>query len=282
MTPAPRNPPEHRPGDAPAPPRLSPRARPAILPGAARPDGPSRDALLRALRDARWAPGFRCAKSDPASGALTFLGDLLVAGAPRPLVLKRLPFRRGLLHALARPLGDSRAWKHSLGAARLRRAGILTGSPLLLLRDPGPPGAHWLVLERLPGEDLARTLASRALAVRDEHDLARRAGALVRTLCAHALFNRDHKLSNIIRAPGGELGLIDTIAIRPRSPRAAERMLAAMLFEGAGARVLPRRTLLMRCLLAAAPGEGAHALWRRLADRLARAGDTTPRVDPLA
>jgi hypothetical protein len=57
-------------------------------------------------------------------------------------------------------------------------------------------------------------------------------------------------------------------------------MLLAMCKELAGIGALPRKTQLLRCLTAAS--DDARGDWAAIELAMRRAGDTTPRVDPLA
>jgi len=136
------------------------------------------------------------------------------------------------------------------------------------------------VLLAAPGTDLVATLHASGLPPREESALADAAGSLVRDIDRAGLFNRDHKLSNVVRRPDGSLAVIDTVAIAPRRADGRIRMLEAMLREAAGTGLLPRRALRARCVIAAMGGESWRGAWRELQTRLLAAGDTPPRVDP--
>jgi len=271
------------------PPRLPIAARPVRLPARLLVHDDESARVLSALRHGRWVGEGRYAKVD--GGAYTYLGDLALDNdSIAPIVLKQFPPRAGLLGRLRSFLPESRALKQIRGAALLRRGGEDFGKPVCFARAAAPDGrVHWLALRRVPGEDCIHALARVGeRSVYDQHFIAEQLGLLVRNLRAAGLFNRDLKLSNIVLRPDKQLAMIDTVGVRraSRSERLRRRMLRAMLFEAAGTGLLPRRTLLMRCLLVAhdcpaLPSARAHRAWRRLAAELSKAGDTTPRVSPL-
>ena len=209
------------------------------------------------------------------------MGDLRTASGMVGLVIKGRS-RWGLDAAGLIP--DRHAIKQAVGAARLRSIGVATSEPIALLDVRSNAGGRerWLVLRALRGETLAHVLAKCERSFGEDAELARRVGALVRTLCNAGLFNRDHKASNLIVSPAGEIGVVDTVAIKHRRPSAPlrRRMLLAMCKELAGIGALSRRAQLMRCLRSAS--DEAHADWRSIAVTLRRAGDTTPSVDPLS
>jgi hypothetical protein len=122
------------------------------------------------------------------------------------------------------------------------------------------------------------------MSVREEHALARSVGEFVRTINEAGLYNHDHKLSNIIRCEDGEFGIIDTVAISGAACIAEPSfMLLTMLKEAQGVGLLPRRTLLMRCLQFGVGGEDPLSEeWRFIEQSLENAGDTTPKVSPLS
>lgn len=239
----------------------------------------------RLLRDALgaglWTSGapVRWAKREGAS--YTFLGELATARGPRRVVVKRIQQAGGLVGALRRAAGRTKALRQAHGAAMLARIGVRTSPPLLVLRGE-EDGRHfeWLVLSELAGTDLLRALAQGMEADR-LRTVAQRAGELVATISAAGLQNRDHKLSNQILGPDGAIGVIDTVGVRPGGGGAAiERMLVAMLREARGAGVLPDARAMARCVRAAT-GPGWRAVLRRLVALEVRLGDTTPRVSPL-
>ncbi len=234
--------------------------------------------LPRLLAEGAWACG-EWLKREGAGGA--WMGALNVGGAQRLLVVKQSARPGGLVGAARDVLAPSRAMRQVRGAALLEQAGVRTGRPALLLREARKGAAiEWLVLDWLPGEDLIEALGRRERSTSWEHALAARAGELARRLSEAGIFNRDHKCSNLIVGPDDEIGVVDTVGVRRSRRRdGLERMLASMLFEAAGTGLLPRRAILMRCARSAC-GDGAKEMWRRLSERLARAGDTTPAVDP--
>ncbi|MEC9373235.1 MAG: hypothetical protein VYC34_05295 [Planctomycetota bacterium] len=261
-----------------APPRIPDAARIVPIPTAAPP--PQSQTLRDALIAASWTAPPRCAKRD--GDAATWLGDLVLQSASLPVVLKRIPLRRGAAGFIQRLLRRTRAERQSRGAALLTRANIPCSRPILLLRTPSH---DHLLCERIPGPDALHTLHpdSPTRPVAEQHAIAARNGKSVRALADAGLVNRDHKLSNIILCAGADIALVDTVAITPSRHRdnAIHRMLAAMLFESVGVELLPRRALRMRTLTAAVGRDGARAEWRRLAETLRAAGDTTPKINPL-
>lgn len=233
-------------------------------------------ALVGALLDAicagdRWSEGSRFVKRD--ADRWVWMGELGTSSGTHALVIKGRP------RTMTDVLRDRHAIKQSIGAERLRAAGIPTSPPLAIVdvRAHGGNRERWLVLAALPGESLAQVCKRGG----DTPQLAREVGELVRTIGNHGLFNRDHKASNLIVTPEGGVGVIDTVAIRKASgaePR--RRMLLAMCKELRGISAMPRRTQLMRCLLAAS--DDWREDWRAVGAMLQAAGDTTPRVDPTA
>ena len=233
--------------------------------------------ILEALRADDWAPGSRFVKRD--GGRWVWLGDLEIASGVVGLVIK------GRARSGIGPAADRRAIKQAIGARRLGRAGVLTSEPIALLDVRLETGGRerWFVLRALQGQTLAQAVACGGERPQEEDaELARRSGALVRTLCQAGLFNRDHKASNLIVTPSGEIGVVDTVAIRrrPVGALARRRMLLAMCKELSGIGVLPGLTQMMRCVLSAS--DDAHGDWRWIAQALRDAGDTTPRVDPFS
>lgn len=211
------------------------------------------------------------------SGKWVWLGDLRVADGEIGLVIKCRPRPR-----LAW-LPDRHAIRQAIGAARLVRINVPTSEPIALIDVDTEDGERqrWLVLRAIPGESLARVIARGGMTFDAESDLARRAGALVRTLCDAGLFNRDHKASNLIVSASGELGIVDTVAIRRRRPgeRSRRRMLLAMCKELSGIGAMPSKAMLLRCLRSAS--DDVRADWRAIGAMRRAAGDTTPLVDPL-
>lgn len=236
-----------------------------------------RDAgVVDAIVAGRWAAPPRLVKSE--GKARTWLGDLHAGGDTLCVVVKRIPERRGLKRALHRCLSISPAFRQWRGAKLLEAGNVPTSRPLALLRGGG---FEWLVLEAVDGEDALRrmhAMRERGAVIRDEHALADALGALVATMDRAGLGNRDHKLSNLIVGPLGDLAVIDTVGVM-RGGGDQERMLFAMAAEARGVGLLPRRALLMRVLRAA--GVPRRITWRAIERAIAQAGDTTPRVNPL-
>lgn len=266
------------------PPRAPDEARPIRTPGFRARDPEALAPTLAALRAGAWAEPPRLAKRE--GRRATWVGALRTDAGDVPAALKQLPHRRGLRGALSRAARLTKGERQCDGAARLLRAGVRAATPIALLRGRLPDGrpCDWLVLERLPGEDVIRLLKEGSLGVREAHDVARRVGLLARAIADAGLVNRDCKLSNLVRMPDGEMGVVDTDGVEARLGAAAHyralpEMLLSMLREAKGTGLMPRRTLLMRALKAAC-GEDAREWWERLAGALAAAGDTTPRVDP--
>jgi hypothetical protein len=112
--------------------------------------------------------------------------------------------------------------------------------------------------------------------------LAERVGAIVATIARAGLTNRDHKLSNQVLLADGDIGLVDTVDVRPGGGApGVEKMLLAMLREARGVGALPGGRTLARCVRAAC-AERWKAAFRRLESIELRLGDTKPEVDPLA
>lgn len=234
-------------------------------------------------------------------------------GLPREIVLKAWEVRPGLarLKSMAR---SSRAWRHWRGASRLLWAGISTARPLALLTERGSRGevVEWLAMDWLPGRTLLAAVAEiDALSPRRRIGVARAVGSQLAAMDAAALFNRDHKPSNLIVTwpedvkPNGPLAsfataadepvisIIDAVAIqRSRDGwRSARRMLASLIIEPTGCGVTISPSTRSRVLSAYIRAQGdlprearrraLRAGWASV-DALVKAhGDPTPRVNPL-
>jgi tRNA A-37 threonylcarbamoyl transferase component Bud32 len=205
----------------------------------------------------------------------------------------------GAIDRLKQALGASRADRHWRGAAALSMKRIQTARVLAMGRmtiDSRP--ADVLVMEFIEGPTLLKMLAGgNDLGTRAQHVIARAVGRQVGVMVEAGMYNRDHKPSNILmrttRAGDAEPVVIDCVAIRygpwASSRRGAVRMLASLVIEPTGCGCPPRRTLMLRVLLAAiASGSTSpsckadvRALWRAVADRVNRHGDTKPLVNPL-
>lgn len=233
---------------------------------------------LEALRRGSWLGEGRYAKVE--NDDFTYLGELEYDGRTLLAALKQIVAKPGLLGALRALSPRRRARRQWRGAERIESLGIPTGAPVLLATGRlGRRRCDWLVLRHVPGTDLLNHLALEDLSVAEEHDAARRVGKLVATIDGYGWFNRDTKLSNLIRLPTGEIAAIDTVDIQ-RRPGRRVRMLRAMLAEAMGHDVLPRRTILMRALKEAV--EEPREAWRELERFARRRGDRTrPRVNVL-
>ena len=229
--------------------------------------------VLAALQAGAWVGAGWRAKWD--GGNFTFLGGLDVDDRRLDVSLKQLMPRPGPLGALRFCSPRRRSVRQWRGARRLHAIGVPAGRPILLARGRvGAAPCDWLLLESIPGSDLLRHLQRDDLSVREQHAAARGAGRIVSRIDSFGWFNRDTKLSNLIRTPEGEIVLVDTVDIQ-RRPGKRERMLRAMLYEAMGHDLLPRRSLQMRCLCEAV--EEPKNAWRALEREAARQRDHTPR-----
>lgn len=242
--------------------------------------------VFEALRAGRWTAGGRYAKAE--GDDFIYVGRLELAGGARDeggrdahpaihVALKQIVARPGRIGSLRARSPRRRARRQWSGAERLESLGIPTASPLLLATGQiAGRRCDWLLLRAVPGMDLLRHLDQRDLGVADEHDAARRVGRLVARIDSYGWFDRDTKLSNLIRAHDGVIVAIDTVDIQ-RRPGKRVRMLRAMLVEAIGHDLLPRRTLMMRCLCEAV--EEPKAAWRELEHYAKRPVDHTPKTD---
>lgn len=195
------------------------------------------------------------------------LGQLRIDDEVCNVALKQIVARPGLMGELRSRSPRRRARRQYRGAEQVLALGIPTGAPILLAtgRLKGRR-CDWLLLRRVPGKDVLRHLADNDLTTKEQHETARRVGEFVSIIDSYGWFDRDSKLSNLIRLPTGEIAPVDTVDIQ-RRPGRRTRMLSAMLAEAMGSDLLPRRTLIMRCLLAAV--EEPKDTWRAL-ERFAR------------
>ncbi|TVQ33843.1 MAG: hypothetical protein EA376_00995 [Phycisphaeraceae bacterium] len=239
---------------------------------------------LASLLSPQWLDSAEILKQDDRDAVLA--GEF--NGRPAILKIHRLS---GAGDAAARLLGGTRLQREWKGYLALRNAGLPCAEPIALLRARSAHGSaiEALATYRLPGETLLRHAARAATTPRDEHELSTELGVLTARIALAGLHNRDHKPSNIIidaGAPAGKrLTLIDAAGVRRRRPRGDERMLANLTIEFLGARALPRRALLMRCLRACETEPGADhdhkERWRRISEAIRNHGDPTPKIDPL-
>ena len=232
---------------------------------------------LSALRGGAWDDEGRFVKSE--NDDFTYLGLLTIAGVATPVALKQFVARPGFLGALRSAGPRRRARRQWRGAEQLQRLGVPTSPPILLAtgRFQGRV-CDWLLLRHVPGEDLLHHLHRGELSVREEHDAARKTGDLVASIDSVGWFNRDSKLSNLIRTPEGVITAIDTVDIQ-RRPGRRVRMLRAMLSEAMGSELTPRRALMMRCLKEAV--EDPKGAWRELEKYAATSRDLTPKTSVL-
>ncbi len=246
--------------------------------------------LCQALRAGAWRE-MRLIKSENGRGFRqraaqeTWIGTLNLRAEDESMkiVLKRTPAPSGLAKLARLIAGGSRAQRQWRGAELIEKAGVATSTPLALLRGrtgDGPGMGEWLALEFLSGDAVIDLLNRGGLSQQAERALAERLGALVRTLVTAGVFNRDHKLSNLVRRPDGAIGVIDTVGVRKTRDqrRACARMLAAMVYESHGLGLLPRRALLARCARSAT--EDWKQAWREVERLFARHGETRPTTDP--
>lgn len=268
--------------------------------------GQRRDDWSAALADGAWARRAEVLKADDAGRAWVRAASLMVGGSRREVVIKARHLEAPL-DRLKTHLGNGRGRRHVRGAALLSRFGIPTAAPLALLRAAiDGPEHEVLVLERLRGPTLLELMRdSRALELPLAHEraLADAVGAQIARFSRSRLRNRDHKPSNILvprlDEHGAELAVVDCVAISRRVfPTTIARMLASLVIEPLGCGVAPRRSLLLRALLAFVDGalepysagatlderdrrRIAWSVWRNVAAIVARHGDPRPRHNPL-
>lgn len=238
--------------------------------------------LADELGSAAWLAGATVVKSDERSSVLA--GD--VAG--RAVIVKTV-VTSPLRSRAPAGLGRTKLARQWSGAEALIERGLPTVEPVLMWAGRSTQGRHaeTLVLERVAGPTLLRAIAQGQTSVHAQHALARAAGDLTARLAVAGLFNRDHKPSNVIAGPEG-LVLIDTAGITALGARRPERMLFNLIVEFVGTHTLPRRTILLRALVAyldrmgeSRPG-AVRAAWTEVERLLAEHPDPTPKDDPLA
>ncbi len=233
--------------------------------------------FLEALQHGAWnGEGFWAKVED---GDFTYLGGIHTHSGEYEIVLKRFAHRRGLFGRLRALMHGTQARKQTEGARLVWDLGVRTSTPLLLFRG-GEEGRRydWLAMLKLPGKDLLHHLADDDLSVREQHDVARRVGRLIRLLHEQGVTNRDSKLSNLIRTPEGEIGVVDTVGVQERASDPI-RMLRDMMYEATGTKLLPRRAILYRCLSEAV--DNPKSAWRELRQLHQRGGDRTPKINPI-
>ena len=243
------------------------------------------------------AAGVQVLKAEGGNRVLALPGEKGSAG----LVVKRWELRT-LGARVKSTLKRSRAWRHWKGADRLTKAGVRTAACYAIARSTANDGTalEWLVMDRVPGKTLLRHMAEGDLTVRQEHGLARAAGALVRSLSSKGYHNRDGKPSNLIvswpAADQPTITVIDCVAIRQQSSFGGEhlRALANLYIEPLGCKCAPRRTLIARALRAFGEptsqlvGRGGtwpavrRELWSGISGVIKAHGDPVPKVDPLS
>lgn len=189
-------------------------------------------------------------------------------------------------------LGRSRAFRQWDGAQLLARARIPTAEPLLLAFS-SPPACEWLVLRAIEGPTVLEALAQRPSPDRLDR-LATALGTQIWSMThpsgeSPAVFNRDHKPSNLILDPVGDdtPTIVDTVGVRllgrSRPDVAAARMVASLIFEPTGVGYPPSQPFVSRLVGAAAGNDPRRAAaLARLTSALVRAhGDPTPKINPL-
>ncbi len=216
--------------------------------------------LLDALQRGEWVGDGRYAKI--AGEDFVYLGELEVDGEHVAVALKQIVAPKGLAGVIDAIRSNRRSVRQWVGAERLAALDVPTALPILLASGSrGGARCDWLLLEQLTGDTLLDHLHKNDLSFKEERNAAQQVGSLVARIDSFGWFNRDCKLSNLIRQPDGIIAVIDTVGIQ-RRPGKRERMLSAMLAEAVGHGVLPRRTLLMRCLINAV--EDPRDAWRTL------------------
>lgn len=234
-------------------------------------------------------------------------GALVGAGRWRSLeVIVKWWSSASPLARLRAGLGMGKAEAHAAGAGLLLRAGIPTAKVLSITNHVSPARGQVLIMERLPGKSLLQHLADRDLTVRQEHAVARAAGALIDALSNAHLNNRDGKPSNIIVTQVSDeratLAFIDTAGVRRMRffPSPGNVMRKNLAVEAIGCGVLPRRALLMRVICWSGPHPspdeveefgfeharsewvmGRRADWEAIAQFIRDHGDPRPKVNPL-
>ncbi|MCA9293760.1 MAG: hypothetical protein KDA20_08100 [Phycisphaerales bacterium] len=198
----------------------------------------------------------------------------------RAIVVKCMALR-GFRRRVQSMLGRSRLARQWRGSALLGRAGIATAKCRVLFRAGG---TETLVLDWVDGPTVAELAVRGGVSLREEHAIAGAIGGQVAAIAKAGLFNRDHKASNlVVRGLGSDacvVVLIDTVGIRA-GLTAVDLMLAKTAIELIGIGALPRRALLFRAIKAAEPRHTKTA-WRAIAQVIARHGDPTPKVNPVA
>lgn len=275
--------------------------------------GESAAAWRGALESSAWAAGARVLKREPGGGA----GESWVARAElagRSCVVKVQPVG-GLWGRLRLALGRTRLSRQWAGAQRLAGMGVPTPAPLVRATARCAVPVEVLVTEYLPGRTLLEALAGPEMGLMPERALAEAAGALVASLAAGGVLNRDLKPSNVLVVADGAgqgadrrevLAVLDPVGVRRLGATelllGPARMLASLLIEPTGCGVAPRRTIRRRVLagyLRARWHEGdasgggpepdrewerasARAIWAMVDQIVTRHGDARPRVSPLA
>lgn len=251
-------------------------------------------ALAGALSDALWVSRAEILKQDERSSVLA--GD----SAEGPIVVKSLVLDRAR-DGISRLFGMTRLMRQWRGAERLAALGFHVATPMALWRGLDDRGrcVESFAMRRLEGRTLLQHLAARDLPAGAEEAAAMQAGSDIAMIARSGLLNRDHKPSNLLLlprtyAPNGEWGacriaILDTVGVRRErsAVRAADRMLFSLIVECLGTGVAPRVRTKAAALRAARLGLGlprsaSRALRQSIEGRLARHGDPTPKVNPLA
>lgn len=211
------------------------------------------------------------------------------------LKLQPLPSVWMRLKALIR---QTKAWRQWRGADLASSRGVAVARCLVVLRTAG---IELLVLEHVDGPTLLEWIAPGNATISQERGIAAALAAqfalFYREPSANAIYNGDHKPSNlVVTGPPGRpvLVLLDSVAIREVGPdlQTMEDMLFALYIEPLGVGCPPRKSLCMRVLRSVYAVVGAPAddqawrtwrgdIWQRVARRVRDHGDPTPEDNPL-
>ena len=246
------------------------------------------DRIVKALAKPEWAAGALVVKATERTSV--YRGRAM----GRELVVKCHRLRRWK-DTPSRVAGRTRLARQWHGAAQLILANIPTAEPLVYWRGRDEEGkrVEALALAWIDAPTLLHVVArppQGSLSVRAEHGLARAVGAMTAALVRAGLINRDHKPSNVLalrdenEPTRWKLVLVDTVGVRALKGRDPDGMLANLYYEFAGTGTAVRRALLWRCVreYCLARGEvDVKAVWRKVARRVERHGDMTPRDDPF-
>jgi tRNA A-37 threonylcarbamoyl transferase component Bud32 len=201
-------------------------------------------------------------------------------------------------------LRQSPAERHWRNAAWLRQHGIATAQPLVLAIDHSRASIV-LIMKRVVGRTLLEHLAE-GLPPKREWPMARAVGRMLHRLEAAGRYNRDSKPSNLMVLrpddPTPEIAIIDCVAIRRLpplwwAPLRIAKMHSSLILEPTGCGCPPRRTQILRVLVAKLEAAGAvldrkfwrdnwvkewlGGEWNEAGAIIQSHGDPTPKVNPL-